>query len=62
MMENNWLNPFTVEVRDLVNVSTDCVAPPDIAKDLLRANAIGEDAYDIQAAKIRFGYTIGKIP
>ncbi len=62
MMENNWLNPFTVEVRDLVNLSTGCVAPPDIAKDLLRANAIGEDAYDVQAAKIRFGYTIGKIP
>ena len=45
LMETNWLNPFNAEQGDLVSLSTATTAPPEVAKDLLGAYRIGEDAY-----------------
>ena len=45
LMENNWTNPFSDMEKDLICISTGSVAPPEIAKDLLQAVDVGEDAY-----------------
>ena len=45
MMENNWLNPLSPDESDLVSLSTGAMAPPAVAKDLLRALEVGEEAY-----------------
>ena len=45
MMENSWLNPLSPDEADLVSLSTDTMAPPAVAKDLLRALEVGEEAY-----------------
>ncbi|KAG0721648.1 hypothetical protein GWK47_046054 [Chionoecetes opilio] len=45
LMETSWLNPFNAEQGDLVSLSTATTAPPEVAKDLLGAYRIGEDAY-----------------
>ena len=44
-MENNWLNPLSPDESDLVSLSTGTMAPPAVAKDLLRALEVGEEAY-----------------
>lgn len=45
LMEASWLNPFNSDQGDLVSLSTAAAAPPDVAKDLLEAHKIGEEAY-----------------
>ena len=45
LMETSWLNPFNPEQGELVSLSTATAAPPEVAKDLLGAYRIGEDAY-----------------
>ena len=45
LMEISWLNPFNPDQGDLVSLSTATAAPPEVAKDLLGAYRIGEDAY-----------------
>ena len=45
LMETSWMNPFNAEQGDLVSLSTATTAPPEVAKDLLGAYRIGEDAY-----------------
>ena len=44
-METSWLNPFSPDHQELVSLSTATAAPPDIAKDLLGAQKLGEEAY-----------------
>ena len=39
-----WINPFA-EKQDLVSISTAKIAPRDIASDLMKAHAIGEQCY-----------------
>ena len=45
MLENNWINPFSAELQDLVCLSTGKVATQKIEEELLNAKAIGEKAY-----------------
>jgi len=45
LMETSWLNPFSPDQEELVSLSTAAAAPPDVARDLLDAKKIGEDAY-----------------
>lgn len=45
LMETSWLNPFSPEHGELVSLSTAAEAPPEVAKDLLEAYKIGEEAY-----------------
>ena len=47
LMEKDWLNPFSSDHGQLVSLSTATVAPLEIAKDLLQAHRIGEEAYPI---------------
>jgi len=45
-METEWINPFSGDPTELINLSTGTVAPSDVAIDLLlTANARGERAY-----------------
>ena len=46
-MENSWLNPMCPEDTELVSLSTGIVAPADVAKDLLGAHQVGEEAYQM---------------
>jgi len=39
------LNPFSPEHGELVSLSTAAEAPPEMAKDLLEAYKVGEEAY-----------------
>ena len=55
MLENNWINPLSIEPRDLVSISTGVVAPSDICDDLLKARQRGEEAYITQASKLAEG-------
>ena len=48
MLENNWINPLSIEPRDLVSISTGVAAPSDICEDLLKAKHRGEEAYIAQ--------------
>ena len=45
MLEVSWINPFKGEQQDLVCLSTGTLATPEIEKDLLQAEALGEKAY-----------------
>ena len=45
MLEGSWINPFKSEQQDLVRLSTGKRATPEIEKDLLQAEALGEKAY-----------------
>jgi len=45
LMETSWFNPFSFEHGELVSLSTAAEAPPEVAKDLLEAYKIGEEAY-----------------
>lgn len=40
------INPFNPDNGELVNLSTVIAAPPELAKDLLLANKVGEEAYE----------------
>ena len=44
-MENNWLNPLSPDVSNLISLSTSTVAPSEVVKDLPRALEVGEEAY-----------------
>ena len=46
-MENSWLNPMCPEETELVSLSTDTVAPTDVAKDLLGAHQVAEETYQM---------------
>lgn len=52
MMENSWLNPMSPEEEDLLSLSTGTVAPPEVSRDLLRAHAVGEAAYQEFKARL----------
>ena len=47
MLEGSWFNPSKIkgEGQDLVCLSTGKLATPEIEKDLLQAEAFGEEAY-----------------
>ena len=45
LMETSWSNPFSPEHQELVSLSTATAASPDIAKDFLGAQKLGEEAY-----------------
>ncbi len=45
LMENSWINPMSHDDRELVNLSTGILAPPDVVHDIGEAHAIGEQAY-----------------
>ena len=45
MLEGSWINPFKGEQQDLVCLSTSKLVTPEIEKDLLQAEALGEKAY-----------------
>ena len=47
LMEASWLNPFKPENEDLVSLSSATAAPPDIEKDLLDANKLGKESYQV---------------
>ena len=47
LMENSWLNPMCHEETELVSLSTGTVAPADVAKYLLGAHQVGEEAYQM---------------
>ena len=44
-MENNWLNPLSPDVSNLISLSTSTVASSEVVKDLPRALEVGEEAY-----------------
>ena len=44
LMENSWLNPMC---HEFVSLSTGTVDPTDVAKDLLGAHQVGEEAYQM---------------
>ena len=44
-LSNNWLNPFNLDLQDLICLSTGKVATPNVEHDLLQAKDIGETAY-----------------
>lgn len=46
LMENSWVNPLSQDRTDLINLSTGVVAPANVASDLLKAQTIGEEAYE----------------
>ena len=45
LLEGSWINPFKGEQQDLVCLSTGKLATPEVEKDLLQAEALGERAY-----------------
>ena len=45
LMENSWLNPVYHETSELLSLSTGVVAPTDVARDILTAYKVGEEAY-----------------
>ena len=45
-MDRHWLNPFDPDQMEFVNLASGKVAPPEIAKDLLEAEKVGEVAYE----------------
>ena len=45
VMENKWINPIDPEESDLVCISNGSIPPADVVKDLLRAQEVGEKAY-----------------
>ena len=47
LKENSWLNPMCSEETELVSLSTGTAAPADVAKDLLGAHQIREEAYQM---------------
>ena len=47
LMENSWLNPMCPEETELVSLSTGNVAQADVAKDLLGAHQVGDEAYQM---------------
>ena len=46
MLDESWINPFKDEQQDLVCLSAGKRATPEIEKDLLQAQALGEKAYE----------------
>lgn len=44
-MENSWIDPLSPDQTELVSLSTGVVVPSSIAQDILKAQSIGEDAY-----------------
>ena len=47
LMETSWLNPFSPDQEELVSLSTAAAAPADVARNLLDAKKIGEQAYRV---------------
>ena len=45
VMESSWLDPFQSNNEELVSISTAVAPPPDVARELFQAKAIGEEAY-----------------
>ena len=45
MLQTNWTNPFTDDMKDLGSLSTAVAAPVEITTDLLNVQSKGEDAY-----------------
>lgn len=45
ILETCWVNPLSPDQCEFVSLSNATVAPPDVAKDLLDAREIGEQAY-----------------
>ena len=46
-MSSPWLNPMCPEETEFVSLSTDTVTPADVAKDLLEAHQVGEEAHQM---------------
>ena len=46
LMENSWVNPFNEGQTDLINLSTGIAAPANVARNLLQASQVGEQAYE----------------
>ena len=55
MLENNWINPISMEPRDLVSISTGIAVPHDICADLLTAKQKGEVAYMAHVKRLEMG-------
>ncbi|KAH3715018.1 hypothetical protein DPMN_057721 [Dreissena polymorpha] len=46
MLDNNWVNPFNSEDKDLISLSTGTFATLDGQTDLMKARDIGKRAYE----------------
>ena len=46
LMDKEWISPFGSDPMELTSLSTGTDVPPDVASDLLKANEIGEKAYE----------------
>lgn len=44
IMEESWINPFKGDPTELICLSSGKLATPEIEKDLLQAQAIGENS------------------
>ena len=68
MLEGSSINPFKGEQQDLVCLSTGKLVTPEMEKDLLQAEALGEKAYktfrkerlESDPPKLKFHDTITK--
>ena len=45
MLDGSWINPFLRSQQDLLCLSSDKLATPEIERDLLQAEALGEKAF-----------------
>ena len=69
MLEGSCVNPFKGEQQDLVCLSTGKLVTPEMEKDLLQAEALGEKAYktfskerlESDPLKLKFHDTITKL-
>jgi hypothetical protein len=55
LLENYWANPFCGDPMDVSRNSVGLAAPPDMAKDLLKALEKGEAAYAERLVKLEKG-------
>ena len=46
ILERNWINPFDTDQTEFINLASGKVAPPNVVKNLLQAEMMGEAAYD----------------
>ena len=47
LLQNSWINPLSHDEKELVNLSTGILAPPDVARGLLEAHKVGQQAYQM---------------
>jgi hypothetical protein len=58
MLENNWTNPFSNQLSDLVNLATGAAAPPNVSTDLLKACEKGKRSLQVTCTEVRGGFRI----